>query len=309
MLNRIQELQGNVRVLACIRPFLSGDGEQGDNRDTPSVYQFSDEQFIVQKPGYPSEQVKFSFDHVFAPSEGEDVIFTEILELVKSALNGYNVCLILYGQTGSGKTHTMSGLIPRCLKQIGHHKFVKERDGWQFLTEVTNLEIYNESLKDLLRDNNSRACELKIIGSSGTDSRLSVKNLTVKGNDPNDTNAIEKILVHAARLRTTDSTDMNDKSSRSHEVLTLNITAKHRERNQVVRGTLNLVDLAGSERLGHSNRTREQLLETKTINQSLASLVSVFHAIGENKTHIPFLESNLTKLLKPFLSVSIYVVV
>jgi hypothetical protein len=54
--------------------------------------------------------------------------------------------------------------------------------------------------------------------------------------DPNDKSAIKATLAHAAGRQATESTDMNGKSSCLHAILTLNITAKHVEQNQVVRG-------------------------------------------------------------------------
>lgn len=34
-------------------------------------------------------------------------IFSDIQPLIRSVLDGYNVCIFAYGQTGSGKTYTM----------------------------------------------------------------------------------------------------------------------------------------------------------------------------------------------------------
>jgi kinesin family protein C1 len=253
MHNAIQELRVNVQVLACFRPFLPDDSEQGNNRETPSVDHFGDEQVSVAKLSNPSQWHKLSLDSVFAPSAGQKDVFVEVLGLVQSALDGYNVCLFLYGQTGSGKIHTMQGadigvmrgLIPWCLKQIGLYKVAKEKDGWEFLMEVSFLKIYNELLKDLLCVNMSQECKHEI--NVGTDGRRMVTDLTVKVIDPNDQAPINAILALATKHQATESMDMNATSSRLHAVLTLNITAMHVEQNQVVRGTLNLVDLAGLE--------------------------------------------------------------
>ncbi|KAL7434942.1 hypothetical protein ACHAXH_006726, partial [Discostella pseudostelligera] len=308
MHNIIQELRGNVRVFARIRPFLPDDGEQGNDSESPSVYHFGDEHLSVANLSNPSQRHKFAFDRVFAPSAGQEDVFAEVSELVQSALDGYNVCLFSYGQTGSGKTHTMQGagtgvmrgLIPRCLEQIGLHKIAEEKDGWEFSMDVSFLEIYNETLKDLLRINLSQECkhEIKV----GTDGRRTVTDLTVKVIDPNDRAAVDAIMALATKRRATGSTDMNATSSRSHSVFTLNITAMHVERNQLVRGTLNLVDLAGSERLDRSNATGQRQKETVAINKSLSSLVDVFTAIGQKSSHIPFRNSKLTYLLQPALS-------
>lgn len=34
-------------------------------------------------------------------------VYLDIQPLVRSVLDGYNVCIFAYGQTGSGKTYTM----------------------------------------------------------------------------------------------------------------------------------------------------------------------------------------------------------
>merc|ERR1712165_296611 len=116
----------------------------------------------VEKDGDSSniQEFKFSFDRVFPPSAGQEAVFTEVSEFVQSALDGYNVCLFSYGQTGSGKTHTMQGsgngqmrgIIPRAIEQVGAYKAQLENDGWQYSMQVSFLEIYNETIRDLLRD-------------------------------------------------------------------------------------------------------------------------------------------------------------
>ena len=194
----------------------------------------------------------------------------------------------------------MRGLIPRSIEQIAAHKVMLEKDGWAFGVNVSFLEIYNESLRDLLGDNEKGDIkhEIKV----GGDGRRTVTNLTVIPIDPSDNGAVEAVLALAAKRRSTASTDMNATSSRSHSVFTLSMTAKHDERNKVVRGTLNLVDLAGSERLNRSNAAGQHAKETMAINKSLSSLADVFTAIGNKQSHVPFRNSKLTYLLQPALS-------
>ena len=305
MHNIIQELRGNVRVFARIRPFLP---DEGVNGESPAVSHFGDEQVAAPDPNKPGKQLQFSFDRVFGPSAGQEDVFKEVSDLVQSALDGYNVCLFSYGQTGSGKTHTMQGagngdmrgLIPRCLEQIGLHKIAEEKNGWVFKMEVSCLEIYNDSLNDLLRVDMNHKCKHQIM--EGPHGRMEVNDLTVKVIDPNDRDTVDCILALAAMRRVTGKTRMNATSSRSHSVFTLNITATHYVLNQVLCGTLNLVDLAGTERLKRSHATGQRKNETVAINKSLSNLVDVVTAIKTNQSHVPFHNSKLTYLLRPALS-------
>lgn len=43
----------------------------------------------------------FEFDRVFGPESTQEQIFTDVAQLVTSALDGYNVCIFAYGQTGA----------------------------------------------------------------------------------------------------------------------------------------------------------------------------------------------------------------
>ena len=171
----------------------------------------------------------------------------------------------------------MYWLVPCSIQQIGSYKCHTMTDGWTFSLELSFLEIYNECLRDLLRDTRKDECKHKIKVSS--DGRRAITNLTVKSVDSSDHTTVNMVLALGAKHRAATSTNMNAKSSRSHSILTLNMIAKHEERNQVVRGTLNLVDLAGSERLDRSNAEGQQAKETVAINTSLGSLADVFHSI------------------------------
>jgi kinesin family member C1 len=106
--NLVQELRGNVRVFARVRPFLPNDGLDMGNLPEPTIVARSDVNSLrILRPAASSdertEDHSFSFDKVFGPSVTQEALFSEVSEFVQSALDGYNVCLFSYGQTGSGK--------------------------------------------------------------------------------------------------------------------------------------------------------------------------------------------------------------
>ena len=93
---------------------------------------------------------------------------------------------------------------------------------------------------------------------------------------------------------------MNEHSSRSHTVVTLNITlvrANDPERLSETRSKLHLVDL--SERSGKAGTKGERLKEGAHINLSLSALGNVFNALacGHNP-NIPYRGSKLARLLQ-----------
>merc|ERR1719330_1635067 len=306
MHNVIQELRGNVRVFARIRPYLPGDGVDDDTE--PFVVPKSETSLRLIDETSQNQKYNFNFDRVFGPSIGQEQVFTEVSEFVQSALDGYNVCLFSYGQTGSGKTHTMQGsgngqmrgIIPRAIEQVGAYKAQLENDGWQYSMQVSFLEIYNETIRDLLRENevDEHKHEVKVT----PEGRRYVSDITMTPLEPTDISAVEDVMRQAAKHRCVAQTDMNAVSSRSHSVFTLHLSARNPKNRQALRGTLNLVDLAGSERLDRSKVTGDRAKEAMAINKSLSSLTDVFVSIGKKAAHIPFRNSKLTYLLQPSLS-------
>ena len=194
----------------------------------------------------------------------------------------------------------MRGIIPRAIEQVGDYKNELEKDGWHYEMQVSFLEIYNETIRDLLRDDDSEMLkhEVKI----GTDGRKYVSDLKLVPLDPKDSEGVEAVMRQAAKHRSVGTTEMNAVSSRSHSVFTLHLSAFHSEQRQTLRGTLNLVDLAGSERLNRSGATGDRAKEAMAINKSLSSLTDVFVALGKKASHVPFRNSKLTYLLQPSLS-------
>ncbi|GBG59903.1 hypothetical protein CBR_g66708 [Chara braunii] len=315
--NTIQELKGNIRVFCRVRPLLP----EEEDSDLPVIqYPMSVELLGrgVELHAEKGQQYTFTFDKVFGPEVEQSVVFEEISQLVQSALDGYKVCIFAYGQTGSGKTYTMlgatepereRGMIPRSLEQIFMTSKGLEQQGWRFSMQASMLEIYNETIRDLL----SASVRLSNVGqidpASGGSKQHIVKHDANGNTTVTDLTLVEvtswsevaTLLARAAQYRSVGKTAMNERSSRSHCVFTLRITGVNDGTEQQVNGVLNLIDLAGSERLSRSGATGERLKETQAINKSLSSLGDVISAIANKESHIPYRNSKLTYLLQPCL--------
>ncbi|XVF27786.1 hypothetical protein REPUB_Repub14bG0138900 [Reevesia pubescens] len=314
--NTILELKGNIRVFCRVRPLLPDDGaSEGPVVSYPTSTESLGRGVDLIQSG---QKYPFTFDKVFSHEASQQDVFVEISQLVQSALDGYKVCIFAYGQTGSGKTYTMmgrpeapeqKGLIPRSLEQIFQSSQSLQAQGWKYKMQASMLEIYNETIRDLLSTNRS-------IGSDPTrpESVVSGKQYTIKhdanGNtyvsdltivDVSSITEISSLLRQAAQSRSVGRTQMNEQSSRSHMVFTLRISGINEGTEQQVQGVLNLIDLAGSERLSRSGATGDRLKETQAINKSLSCLSDVIFALAKKEDHVPFRNSKLTYLLQPCL--------
>uniref|UniRef100_A0A3Q0RU14 Kinesin motor domain-containing protein n=1 Tax=Amphilophus citrinellus TaxID=61819 RepID=A0A3Q0RU14_AMPCI len=93
-------------------------------------------------------------DRVFTADETTSQLYNDIAKpLVVSTVEGYNGTIFAYGQTSSGKTFTMMGsertpgVIPLAVEDV--FQTIKNKE---FLLRVSYMEIYNETVTDLLVD-------------------------------------------------------------------------------------------------------------------------------------------------------------
>jgi len=282
---------------------------------------------------------RFQFDKLITDGQtSDDMYHSHIAPVVRAAMEGYNGTVFAYGQTGSGKTHTMSGskdepgVIPRAVQQV--FQMINKEPDREFLLRVSYLEIYNETLKDLLAPlpplssltgastqttdrpaspikggsthaaGQSQSSTLRIIEDQ-KQSRVLITGL--REEIVTDADTVLSLLQRGQDERHVGATDWNERSSRSHCVFQLTIESRAREAlaagKEVRISQLNLIDLAGSERAASQAERRK---EGAFINKSLLTLGTVIGKLTEpsdaGDAHIPYRDSKLTRILQTSLS-------
>ncbi|KAF7831238.1 kinesin-like protein KIN-14F [Senna tora] len=283
--NLVQDLKGAIRVYCRVRPFLPG---QSNGQSTVDYIGENGSIMIVNplKQGKDARRV-FSFNKVFATNVTQEQIYADTQPLIRSVLDGYNVCIFAYGQTGSGKTYTMSGpdltteetwgVNYRALRDLFH--ISKERvNAIKYEVGVQMIEIYNEQVRDLLLNglNVPDACLVPV----------------------NCTQDVLDLMRIGQKNRAVGATALNERSSRSHSILTVHVRGRELVSNSILKGCLHLVDLAGSERVDKSEAVGERLKEAQHINRSLSALGDVIYALAQKSPHIPYRNSKLTQVLQ-----------
>ncbi|PVH93477.1 kinesin [Periconia macrospinosa] len=246
----------------------------------------------------------FAFDRVFDENTTQgDVYEATTKPLLDSVLEGYNATVFAYGATGCGKTHTITGTPqqPGIIFMTMQELFEKINDMQEEkVTEITlsYLEIYNETIRDLLVEGGSKQTLMLREDANQT---VSVPGLS--SHRPQSVAEVMEIIVRGNEYRTMSPTEANATSSRSHAVLQINVSTK--DRNASVNephtmATLSIIDLAGSERASVTKNRGERLLEGANINKSLLALGSCINALCDprKRNHIPYRNSKLTRLLK-----------
>ena len=256
------------------------------------------------KGRHKHKDLTFGFDNVFGETSTQREIFEATTQKVLPCLlEGINCSIFAYGATGAGKTHTMlgspgqPGIIYQTMKEL---YFLIEEKQNEISCEiaVTYLEIYNENIYDLLKDD-KRCLPLR-----EDSSKNSPVVSGISYTKPTDAQDLLRILSMGNKRRTQHPTDANAQSSRSHAVFQVYVHQKPRAtgtETEVTVAKLSLIDLAGSERATLTTNSGVRLREGANINRSLLALGNVINALASNKSsksHIPYRDSKLTRLLK-----------
>eukprot|EP01059_Diplonema_ambulator_P011714 TRINITY_DN2175_c0_g2_i1.p1 TRINITY_DN2175_c0_g2~~TRINITY_DN2175_c0_g2_i1.p1 ORF type:complete len:880 (+),score=295.06 TRINITY_DN2175_c0_g2_i1:340-2640(+) len=300
--NKIQELRGNIRVFCRVRP-LSGREVQEHHATDVTSYPDADE-IVITDDNARVKQKKYEFDRVYQPDESQEAVFVDTSPLIESVIDGYNVTIFAYGQTGSGKTYTMEGpsdnpgVYTRALKRL--FQIIEEKADTEHSTVALSiLEIYNETIKDLLVDSRTagkHSYEVRTGGETGN---------YVQGLSQQHVNCIEDIDKWSAvahENRSSGKTSMNEHSSRSHMILYFVVRTENIATGNRCYGKLSLIDLAGSERLKKSHAEGQAAKEASFINKSLSALGDTIAALASSSKHVPYRNSKLTFLLQDSLS-------
>ncbi|XP_047974486.1 kinesin-like protein KIN-14I isoform X2 [Salvia hispanica] len=296
--NQVQDLKGSIRVYCRVRPFLPG-----QNTNMSTVDHIEEGVITINTLAKNGKVRKsFNFNKVFGPSATQEEVFSDTQPLVRSVLDGYNVCIFAYGQTGSGKTFTMSG--PKDLTETSqgvNYRALSDlfmlaeqrKDTFFYDVSVQMIEIYNEQVRDLLV-------------TDGLNKRLEIRNSSQTGLSVPDASLVRvastydvlELMDLGHRNRAVSATALNDRSSRSHSCLTVHVQGRDLTTGTIIRGCMHLVDLAGSERVDKSEVTGDRLKEAQHINRSLSALGDVISSLAQKNSHVPYRNSKLTQLLQ-----------
>ena len=297
--NKLIELQGNIRVIARVRPVVEAEKNSGTEGNKEVVVCTTSEDLVVHRD--ITTRTRFEFDRVCDQDSSQDDAYELVSPLVTSVLDGYNVCIFAYGQTGSGKTYTMEG--PSENRGVNYKaiaemfKVEKEREeDVTYSFRVSMLEIYNETVRDLLNPAVDEFKQPKVLNIRTTDEGNIVQGLTEV--IVNDEAEVFEAMGKGTVNRAVGSHSMNLHSSRSHLIVSVKVNGVDKHNGVKSKGKLHLIDLAGSERIGKTDATGDRLKEAQAINNSLSALGNVINALGGKKAaHIPYRNSKLTFLL------------
>ncbi|XP_049642493.1 centromere-associated protein E [Suncus etruscus] len=287
-----------VAVCVRVRPLNSREEALGENSQ---VYWKTGDNAIYQVDGSKS----FGFDRVFSFEESTKNVYEEIaMPIINSAIQGYNGTIFAYGQTASGKTYTMMGskdnlgVIPRAIHDI-FQKIQKFPDR-EFLLRVSYMEIYNETITDLLCDTQKMK---PLIIREDYNRNVYVSDLMEEVVYTSD--MALKWITKGEKNRHYGITKMNQRSSRSHTIFRMILESREKGDPSSCEGAvkvshLNLVDLAGSERAAQTGAEGMRLKEGCNINRSLFILGQVIKKLSDEQAggFINYRDSKLTRILQ-----------
>ncbi|KAF0872201.1 KI18B protein, partial [Crocuta crocuta] len=248
-------------------------------------------------PKKKGKDLTFVFDRVFGETATQQDVFQHTTcSVLDSFLQGYNC-----SATGAGKTHTMLGRegdpgIMYLTTMELYRRLEAHQEEKRFEVLISYQEVYNEQIHDLLEPKGPLAIR------EDPDKGVVVQGLSF--HQPTSAEQLLDMLTRGNRNRTQHPTDANATSSRSHAIFQIFVKQQDRvpgltQALQVAK--MSLIDLAGSERASSTHAKGERLREGANINRSLLALINVLNALADakgRKSHVPYRDSKLTRLLK-----------
>ena len=249
------------------------------------------------------KEAEFKFDFAFSDKDTqEDVYQITTSHLVKQVINGFNATVFAYGATGTGKTYTMVGendkwgLMIRAISDL--FKIINNEKEKKYIIKITYVEIYNEIIKDLLAEQNSKNKNTTL--EIRTDAQKGVILQGVENKKVTSESEAYKLIMRGNKHRTEKPSSFNETSSRSHAILQIYLEIEDQSLYTLNRekafGKFVLVDLAGCEKTPILGK---KTAESGSINKSLLALGKCINALtSQVKGYIPWRDSKLTRLLQ-----------
>eukprot|EP00607_Mallomonas_marina_P007574 CAMPEP_0182417412 /NCGR_PEP_ID=MMETSP1167-20130531/1891_1 /TAXON_ID=2988 /ORGANISM="Mallomonas Sp, Strain CCMP3275" /LENGTH=608 /DNA_ID=CAMNT_0024590979 /DNA_START=122 /DNA_END=1948 /DNA_ORIENTATION=- len=342
MQSKLQEMQGNVRVFAVIRP------PSELERRHHILEVLSEEEVGLQTSAGPVTE--FEFDRVFPPSSAEQEVFEAVRPACQSVVDGCDACVFAYGQTGAGKTYTMQGhgdrkgVIALSAREIFEQ--IRCISGtWSYTAKISMVELHNETIRDLLTDRNN--LEVHKRPETGEHYVAHLHEVDVHSEEEVMNQVAHGYLHHMTPHQVPPTTAHNQAKSRFRHIVKLSMTAlnafggssrgnqqpflgssvassstasNHANRStsvvtltlhghstdnktQTSIGRLHFIELAGSETIPNTGLSGEQIFENDSIRKDLSSLESVIMSLALKKyNNINYNSCRLTNMLQDSLT-------
>ena len=169
-----------------------------------------------------------SWQGVSEKDSTEKVYEKAVSPILENLLNGFNATIFAYGMTGAGKTYTMfgnmssqgtvkshPGLIMFTIRDL-FRAIADLQEHSQFALTCSYMEIYNESVRDLLQENSGSLMILQDNHGETFVNELSEHRIR-------DPDQLFELIRQGNARRTMAATKANQFSSRSHALIQLGL--------------------------------------------------------------------------------------